>query len=203
MFGRSKRDDENRQPTPEERAQGAETNETEPQQPERDDEGRYDLDGDPDATAELLGRLETERDEFREKYLRALAEYQNYQRRALVNEREAREQGVRAVLTSLLAPLDHFDLALGQDPSKASAEQILSGVRVIRDEILKVLGLHGVGVVSPQRGDEFVPTHHEAIMQQEAEDVEPGHIVSVMQPGYTLNERVVRPAKVSVRPSQD
>lgn len=202
MFGRNKRDEDNPQPAPAEQAQGADMNEAEPQQPQGD-EGRYDLDADPDATAELLAQLEAERDEFRDKYLRSLAEFQNYQRRAVINEREAREQGVRAVLTSLLSPLDHFDLALGQDASKATAEQILSGVRVIRDEILKVLGAHGVEVLTPQRGEEFMPTRHEAIMQQEADDVPPGHIVSVMQPGYTLGERVVRPAKVSVRPSQD
>lgn len=157
---------------------------------------------DPDATAELIGQLETERDEWRDKYHRALADYKNYQRRALANEREAHEMGMRAVVQSLITPLDHFDLALGQDPSKATAEQIIGGVRVIRDEILKVLQAHGVSLIVPQRGEEFLPMRHEAVMQQQADDVEPGHIVALLQPGYALGERVVRPAKVSVRPGE-
>src|SRR5690606_14569182 len=145
---------------------------------------------DPDRTTAMIDQLEAERDAYRDKYLRALADHQNAHRRALANEREAREQGIRDVVTALLAPLDHFDLALAQDPASATAEQIIAGVRVIRDEIMRVLQSYGVGTIVPERGDEFVPTRHEAILLQPADDVPPGHIVGMLQPGYTLGERV-------------
>jgi molecular chaperone GrpE len=78
----------------------------------------------------------------------------------------------------------------------------VGGVRVIRDELMKSLQTHGVGVISPQPGDEFEPGRHEAIMTQPAEGVESGRVVNTFQAGYTLKvsgvERVVRPAKVSV-----
>lgn len=151
-----------------------------------------------------LEKLRAERDERNQAYLRTLADFQNYQRRALLNEQTARVEGVSKVVERIFGVLDHFDLALGQDTSKASAEQIIHGVKLIRDEFSKVLASLGVGLINPQPNDEFVPGRHEAVMQQPAEGVEPGRVVACFQPGYTLNaqtgERVLRAAKVSVSP---
>jgi molecular chaperone GrpE len=81
----------------------------------------------------------------------------------------------------------------------------VSGLRVIRDELMRVLQSLGVGVLSPARNDEFVPGRHEAVVQQSAEGVEPGRIVQTLQAGYTLSgptgDRVLRPAKVMVAPN--
>jgi molecular chaperone GrpE len=98
--------------------------------------------------------------------------------------------------------LDHFDLALGQDPAKVTADQIVSGVKVIRDELLKVLQRHGVNLIEPKPNDEFDPTRHQAVLQQQDEAIEPGHIVQTLQMGYALNDRAIRPASVSVRPTE-
>lgn len=153
------------------------------------------------AVGEAQARMEALRAEVAElnaKYLRTLADYHNSQRRASANEREARQQGMGAVIQNVLTVLDHFDLALAQDTSKASAEQIVAGVRVIRDELMKVLQNHGVGVIAPARGDEFDPTRHQAVAQEPAGDLEAGRVVAVMQTGYTLGDRVIRPAMVRV-----
>lgn len=147
-----------------------------------------------------LSELERELDEARSKYLRTLADYQNYQRRAYQNEIEARHQGARGVLESVLSVLDHFDLALSHDTAKASADQILSGVRVIRDQLVQALGAHGVTILSPAPGDEFDPTRHEAVVQNQ--HVPAGLVAATLQAGYTLGERVVRPAKVAVGSGQ-
>jgi molecular chaperone GrpE len=151
-----------------------------------------------------LEKLRAERDEHNQRYLRTLADFQNYQRRALQNEQSARVEGMSKVVERVFGVLDHFDLALTQDTSKASAEQIVQGVKLIRDEFSKVLASLGVGVISPRANEEFVPGRHEAVMQQPAEGVEPGRVVACFQPGYTLNspagERVLRAAKVSVSP---
>ncbi len=156
--------------------------------------------GSADTAAAALDKLRAERDEFNDKYLRALAEFQNYQRRAINNEKEARQQGASSVLNAILPVMDHFDMALGFDPAKASAAQVMDGVRVIRGELLKALQASGIAVINPEPNDEFNPGQHQAIMQQAADGVQSGHIVSTFQPGYILGERVVRPAKVVVAP---
>jgi molecular chaperone GrpE len=156
-----------------------------------------------DDVEQQLSRLAAERDEAHQKYLRTLADYQNSQRRAVANEREARTQGVTSVVLGVLPVLDHFELALGQDRGAVKADQIMAGVQVIRDELLRVLQKFGVEVVSPMANDEFDPTRHQAVVQQDVEGVEPGHIVATLQAGYAMGDRVVRPATVSVRPRQE
>lgn len=136
--------------------------------------------------------------EWQGKYQRALADYANSQRRALENEREAKYQGVRGVVQSLAPALDHFGMALNIDPDKTTVESLKNGVGVIRDEIMKILGTHGLSVIDPKPGDEFDPTKHEAMLQAKAEGMAPNHVVQVFQTGFLLNDRTLRPAKVSV-----
>jgi molecular chaperone GrpE len=155
-----------------------------------------------------IGQLEAELEDARGRALRVMADFQNYQRRALQNESVARQQGIAEVAGSVVRVIDHFDQALAQDAGNAGGQQVLAGLAVIREELLKALGQHGVSLISPERGELFVPGRHEAIMQQGAEDVEPGHVVSTFQPGYALccpgaaGERVLRPAKVAVSPTE-
>ena len=165
----------------------------------------FDLDAGPEDSLvfELerrLGEMETEVAEYRDKYQRALADFQNFQRRSQTNERNAREQGVRDVLESLLGVLDHFELAIAQDISTVTTEQLVSGVGVIKSELLRALQAHGVGLISPEPGDEFDPNTHEAVVHQAVEGVRPGCVSMTLQAGYTIRDRVVRPAKVGVAP---
>jgi molecular chaperone GrpE len=146
--------------------------------------------------------LELERSQLNQDKLRAIADYQNFARRAIASENEAKLQGITAIVLGVIPVLDHFDLALNQDPTKASAEQIITGVKVIRDELLKVLQRHGISIIHPEPGEEFDPTRHQAVLQQQDENIAPGHIVQTLQSGYALNDRAVRPASVSVRPSE-
>jgi molecular chaperone GrpE len=168
--------------------------------------GPIDL-GDIGVYEQTIAKLQEDKAELNERLLRTLADYQNSQRRAVNNEREAKQQGIVSVVSNVLTVLDHFDLALQQDPSKSSAQQIIDGVKVIRDELVRVLANHGVAQIAPQTSEEFDPMRHEALMQQAADGVEPGHIVSTLQPGYVLQtggtgggERVIRSAKVIVTP---
>jgi len=151
-----------------------------------------------------FAKLQAELDEARSRALRVMADFQNYQRRALLNEQTARTEGAARVVSSIVGVVDHFDLALTQDPATATAEQIIAGVTVIREELLKVLAQNGVSLIRPAPNDEFTPGRHEAIMQQQAEGIEPGRVVALFQPGYALTtqagERVIRAAKVSVSP---
>lgn len=152
--------------------------------------------------ADLLGKLEAERDDWKNKFTRLMADFQNYQRRSLANEDQAREQATRSVVSSLVQVLDHFQLALMVDPAKTNAEQVIQGVSVIRDEMLKVLARHGVTAIAPKPNDEFDPARHEAIMQARAEGVQPGRVAAMLQEGFMVQDKVLRPAKVSVAPAE-
>ncbi len=157
----------------------------------------------PPEAEEIVGALldtVAQRDRHHEMLLRAVADHQNYQRRAANNEREAREMAVRGVVSALIPLIDQFEMAMSQDAAKATAESVLTGVGMIRDEFLRVLGGYGVAQIRPAIGDEFNPGDHEAMMQQPAEGVDPGRISFVLSTGYKLGDRVVRPAKVGVAP---
>jgi len=162
--------------------------EASPDEQRREDES-------PEAT---IDRLRQEVADLEDKWKRALAETQNVRRQSRLNEGEAVFQGARRVLESVIPVLDHFDLALGQDPSAVSAEQIIGGVRLIRDELLKALANQNVVLVEPSPGDDFDPNRHEAMMRQASDEVGPGQIVQVLQVGYAMGDRMLRPAKVVI-----
>ncbi len=167
--------------------------------------GAHEQGHDPDETAALIDqlqsdieRLRSERDAAEARYKQSLAEFANYQRRALSNEQQASAHGVRKVLESVIPVLDHFDMALGQNPDTASASSVIEGVTMIKQELLRALGAQGVAIICPSAGDEFEPTLHKAIVQQPSDSVPPGRVVQTLRQGFALGERVVRPAEVIV-----
>lgn len=143
------------------------------------------------ALSERVAALENE-------HKRSLAELVNSQRRAEIRERESRQQTIKSVVSAFIGVIDHFDLAMGQDASNVTAQQIMGGVKVIKSEFIRILGQFGVQPIEPAPGDEFQPGRHEAVAQLPAADVEPGTIARLFQAGYSLQDWVVRPAKVAV-----
>lgn len=162
-----------------------------------------DAEPDPDAIVAELEALRVERDELTAKYQRLLADFQNFQRRSLANERDAKDQGVRSVALGVLGVVDHFDQALALDPARVTPAQLLTGLEAIRAELLKSLAGFGVTAISPAVGDAFEPGRHEALMQRPAPGVASGCISQVVQAGYVLGGRVIRPAKVAVAPQTE
>ncbi len=142
-----------------------------------------------------------QRDEYCSRYQRALADYQNAQRRFTADMAAAREAGVERVLASLMPVLDHFDMALNQPTEDVSAEQFAAGVTMIRDEFNRAMAAFGVAPINPAPNDEFDPAQHQALSQLAVEGVDPGCVSSVYQVGYRVNDRVVRAAKVTIAPS--
>lgn len=155
-----------------------------------------------DELVEALRAAVAERDELFAKLQRLAADHQNFQRRAQLNEREASDQAKRGILQSIIPVLDQFELALGQKTEGVSPKSILGGVKMIQSEFLRILGNCGVSPINPEPNEEFDPMRHEAMMQQPAEGIEPGHVSRCLGVGYALGDRVVRPAKVAVSPSE-
>ena len=171
-----------------------------PQQPDRGDSADYD----PEAYEALQARAESlqrERDDFDAKWRRTLADFTNYQKRALQNETEARERGVASVVESVIVAMDHFEKALSHDATKMTAEQLVDGVKMIHAELVKAVAKHGAGLIEPKANDEFDPMRHQAVARRPAEGVEPGRVVEALQTGYTLAGRTIRPAMVVVAPN--
>jgi len=149
-----------------------------------------------EALIETIGQ----RDENFGRYQEMAAEHRNFQRRASMNENEARISSRQGVVQALIPLMDHFEMALLQDPEKVSAKDVMAGVEMIRSEFLKMLAGYGVSAIEPTVGDEFDPQKHAAMMQSAADGVEPGCISMLMGVGYMLGDRVIRPAKVGVAP---
>ena len=155
----------------------------------------------PEARAEhdaedALATIQKERDELEQRMLRIAADYQNYVRRSEQNIVSAREQLLLDVAKSLVTVLDHFDRALEIDPEKASAKDVLDGVNIVRDELLRALERFDIQRLDVKPGDAFDPNHHEALMRQPSDEIESNHVTSQFQPGYVLKDKTVRPAKV-------
>lgn len=149
--------------------------------------------GEDEATA-----LRRERDELNARMLRLAADYQNFQRRAQQNVTSAEEQQAMSLARSLVPVLDHFDRALEIDPEKSKLADLLQGVQMVRDELLRALGRFGVQRLTPEPGEAFDPERHEALMRQPHDEIESGHVIMQLEPGYLLNDKTVRPAKVAV-----
>ena len=158
-----------------------------------------------EAAADLVKQLQGELDEAIEARKRALADFKNYQRRAMESEQQALKSGAMRLAKAFIPALDHFDLALTQDPRKMTVEQLMQAVKLVRDEFTKALASQGVERIAPEQGEPFDPHKHEAVMRQAAPvpGVAPNHVVMTLQPGYVMGDYVLRPAKVSVSPSEE
>lgn len=134
--------------------------------------------------------------------LRALAEMENFKKRLQREKDEQIKYAAENVLADLLPALDSLDLAIqygGRDPA---CKDMLTGVTMTRKLLLDALKQHGLIPVG-EFGEPFNPEMHEAVGQEDREDLEAGRISTLHQRGYLLKERLLRPAKVLVsrRPS--
>ncbi|MGB8468397.1 MAG: nucleotide exchange factor GrpE [Candidatus Babeliales bacterium] len=145
------------------------------------------------AVQEALELCKVESAEWKEKYARLAADYQNFQKR-LEREYAAIKRNVQSsLLLDFLTVLDNVERAL-QVPDNSGSWR--SGIELVRKEMLKVLQKHGVTPM--EATSTFNPELHEAIMYTESADHASGTIVQVLEQGYMLNGIVLRPAKVSV-----
>jgi len=145
-----------------------------------------------------VAQMQAERDALEDKLKRTIADYQNFARRAEQNIDTARRQQLIDVAKQLITVLDHFDHALAVDPAKTSAEDLLKGVTIVRDELMRALSSFGVQRLDVQAGEAFDPNRHEALMRQPSDEIESNHVTAQLQPGYVIGDITIRPAKVSI-----
>ncbi len=153
-----------------------------------------------DDFTQVVEKLMAERDEAVAAKLRAQADFANFQRRSIENEARARTGGLVQMTRALMPVLDHFDLALAQDHSKLTVEQMAKSIEMTRAELQKALEQNGIARIDPTPGTVFDPMQHDAVMRQPMEGIAPGCVSMRFQTGWRLGDSVLRPAKVAVAP---
>jgi molecular chaperone GrpE len=151
--------------------------------------------------------LEQELAEAKDKYLRTLAEVENFKKRVARERVEERAYAAQEVLQSLLPVVDNLERALAsaKGPDGAAPEgplgQLVKGVELVNKQMEDALKKQGVGLVETVVGQPFDPNFHQPLLQEPSEGDE-GVILEVLQKGYRLGDRLLRPSmvKVSVKP---
>lgn len=141
--------------------------------------------------------------EYKDKLLRTLAEMENLRRRTEREVADAGAYGIRKFAVDVLAVADNMHRALAtidptlREAADAKIKSLIEGVELTERELLKSLEKNGVRKFSPQ-GEKFDPNVHQAMLELPTADVPPGHVAQVMQAGYMIGDRVLRPALVAV-----
>lgn len=151
-----------------------------------------------------LDALRAERDELKDRVLRALAEAENARKRAEKDRREAQAYGGTRIARDLLPVYDNLNRALAaakEDESQGSVA-IVEGVELTLKELLNVFDRHGVTKIEPEVGDRFDPKEHEAMFEAPVPGTKAGDIIQVSAAGFLLNDRLLRPAQVGVSSMQ-
>lgn len=169
------------------------TNTNETQNPETDNEKCQDNDN-----SAKMAELELEVSQLKDKYIRQVAEFDNYRKRTLKEKTELVLNGGQKVLTALLPILDDLDRAIENIDKSDDIEVLREGVNLILNKLSKTLGEQGLQKMDVI-GTEFNTDFHEAVALIPAqEESQKNHIIDCIQSGYTLNEKVIRHAKVIV-----
>jgi molecular chaperone GrpE len=152
-----------------------------------------------DDVAALAGAM----DELRDKYLRAMAEADNIRKRAERDVADARAYGIASFARDIIGVSDNLSRALeaiepeARTSAQGTLKALLDGVELTRRELEKALKKQGVRPIDP-KGEKFDPHFHQAMYEVPNADAPPGTVVQVMQTGYAIGERVLRPALVAV-----
>ncbi|HTM80441.1 nucleotide exchange factor GrpE [Asticcacaulis sp.] len=169
---------------------------------EIENEDGYELE--QDATELLnaeLEKLTAENAALKEQALRYAAEAENTKRRAEREGNDARAFGIQKFASSLLGVADVLQRALASVPAEISDpafKNFVAGIDMTEKELAGAFEKNGVKKINPLKGDKFDPHLHQAVMEQPSTDVEGGCVIMVMQTGYELFGRVIRPAMVAV-----
>jgi molecular chaperone GrpE len=150
----------------------------------------------PDA-ATRIAELEGEVARLRDTVLRGQADQQNQQRRHQRDREDLRKFATTALLEELLPSLDSLALGLASAQGQTEGRAVAEGFRMAVTQLRATLSQHGLAELNPL-GQPFNPSHHEAVSQEASDTVPEGSVTRVARPGWSLHERVLRPAAVFV-----
>ena len=152
---------------------------------------------DLEALRERSAALERERDEFRGLLQRTRADFENYQKRAQRDAAQERRYWHAGLALDLLPILDNFERAVDAAKQAGETGPLVQGVAMIQAQVLDVLKRHGITRIEAH-GQPFDPNLHQAVMQQPSSTQSPNTVLQVLEQGFMIHDRVLRPAKVVV-----
>jgi molecular chaperone GrpE len=150
----------------------------------------------PAADNDQIAALQRERDEYYDRLLRKTAEFDNYRRRIERERREQADQAIVDLLQELLLIVDDFDLALTVDADE-NAGPYKKGIELIHAKLHDLLKKYGVRPIE-SLGADFDPNVHQAVIHEDSPDHREGEVIGELRRGYTINDRLLRPAMVKV-----
>ena len=152
------------------------------------------------ADFEEIDAIRAERDDYRDKFMRALADAENSRKRADRDRREAENYGGSKLSRDLLPVYDNLSRAIGaaSEEMGESAKAIVEGVQLTMRELVNVFRKHGIEPITPEVGDKFDPKLHQAMFEAPLPGTKAGDIIQVSSEGFMLHDRLLRPAQVGV-----
>jgi len=147
-----------------------------------------------------IEQLRAERDELKDRFMRALADAENARKRSDRDRREAENYGGSKLSRDMLPVYDNMKRALETvtDEQKESNAALIEGIELTMRELLSVFKKHGIEVIAPEVGDRFDPQQHQAMFEAPVPGTKAGDIIQVAAEGFMLHDRLLRPAQVGV-----
>ena len=147
-----------------------------------------------------LDALRAERDDLKDRWMRALADAENARKRSDRDRREAENYGGSKLARDLLPVYDNLKRGLeaATDDQREVSAALIEGVELTMREVVNVFKKHGIEPISPEIGERFDPQNHEAMFEAPVPGTKAGDIIQVMTEGFMLHDRLLRPAQVGV-----
>lgn len=147
-----------------------------------------------------LEELRAERDDYKDRFMRALADAENSRKRSDRDRREAENYGGSKLARDMLPVYDNMKRALDAATAEGSeaSKALIEGVELTMRELISVFKKHGIDPIVPEVGDRFDPQNHQAMFEAPLPDTKAGDIIQLMTEGFMLHDRLLRPAQVGV-----
>jgi molecular chaperone GrpE len=151
-----------------------------------------------DALEKEMKSLKAELENQKDTYLRAHADFDNYKKRVQRDASRSYQDAMTSILKIFLNVSDDIERALKNPPKENDISRWINGIELIHQKLMNQMKNQGVERMNVQPGDLFDPNRHEAITQEDHPEYEDGQIIEVVQPGYQISDRIIRPAMVRV-----
>ncbi|WP_408629775.1 nucleotide exchange factor GrpE [Aliiroseovarius salicola] len=150
--------------------------------------------------SEEILTLTAERDEFKDRFMRALADAENARKRSDRDRREAEQYGGSKLARDMLPVFDNMKRAVeaAAKVDNEASKPLIEGIELTMRSLLGIFEKHGIRLVSPEVGDKFDPESHEAMFEAPVPGTKAGDIIQVMAEGFMIHDRLLRPAQVGV-----
>jgi molecular chaperone GrpE len=152
------------------------------------------------AEDDLIEALEAERDQLKDRLMRALAEAENARKRGDRDRREAEQYGGSKLARDMLPVYDNLKRAMdaATDEQREASTALFEGIELTMRELVGVFSRHGIEPIVPTVGERFDPQLHQAMFEAPVPQTKSGDIIEVMQHGFRIHDRLLRPAQVGV-----